>query len=113
MLKSLALKVEVTRGQTSDNNDSQDQSDEDENKDEEFNLMARKFRKSFERVIGKNKAFVGEACSDNEDADELKNDTTCLMETESQKAMTTRDNSPRKSNGRSSCLPELEEDVDG
>ncbi|GJU62780.1 hypothetical protein Tco_1244615 [Tanacetum coccineum] len=40
-LKSLALKVEVTREKTSDDSDSQGGSDEDEAK--EFNLMARNF----------------------------------------------------------------------
>ncbi|GJV34624.1 hypothetical protein Tco_1395024 [Tanacetum coccineum] len=45
-VKSLALKAKVTRGQTSDNSDSQGGSSEDIDKEEEakaFNLMARNF----------------------------------------------------------------------
>ncbi|GJV11592.1 hypothetical protein Tco_1353133 [Tanacetum coccineum] len=42
-VKSLALKAKVTREQTSDDSDSQGESDEDKNKIDEFNLMARNF----------------------------------------------------------------------
>ncbi|GJW50658.1 hypothetical protein Tco_0092009 [Tanacetum coccineum] len=42
-VKSLALKAKVTREQTSDDSDSQGGIDEDEDKTEEFNLMARNF----------------------------------------------------------------------
>nr|GEY08391.1 retrovirus-related Pol polyprotein from transposon TNT 1-94 [Tanacetum cinerariifolium] len=46
-VKSLALKSNVTMEQISYNSDSQDGSDEDE--DEEFNMMARNFRKFFRK----------------------------------------------------------------
>ena len=48
-VKSLALKAKVTRDQTSDVSDSKDGSDEDAEDDEEFNVMARNFRKFFRR----------------------------------------------------------------
>ncbi|GJT67511.1 hypothetical protein Tco_1018991 [Tanacetum coccineum] len=48
-VKSLALKAKVTREQTSDDSDCQDESDEDIDKEEvgAFNLLARNFRKFF------------------------------------------------------------------
>ncbi|GKB21200.1 DUF4219 domain-containing protein [Tanacetum coccineum] len=53
-VKSLALKAKVTREQTSDDSDSQGDSNEDVDEEEEeeaeaFNLMARKFRKFFQK----------------------------------------------------------------
>ncbi|GJZ14382.1 retrovirus-related pol polyprotein from transposon TNT 1-94 [Tanacetum coccineum] len=50
-VKSLALKVKVTREQTSDDSDSQGGSDEDidEEEAEAFNLLARNFRKFFHK----------------------------------------------------------------
>ncbi|GKD08435.1 hypothetical protein Tco_1188120 [Tanacetum coccineum] len=50
-VKSLDLKVKITREQTSDNSDSQGVSDEEEeDKAEEFNLMGRNFQKLFCKV---------------------------------------------------------------
>nr|GEU64957.1 alpha/beta hydrolases superfamily protein [Tanacetum cinerariifolium] len=51
-VKSLALKAKVTREQISDDSDCQDESDEDvdEKEAEEFNLLARNFRKFFRKV---------------------------------------------------------------
>ncbi|GJS92480.1 retrovirus-related pol polyprotein from transposon TNT 1-94 [Tanacetum coccineum] len=51
-VKSLALKAKVTREQTSDDSDRQDESDEDVNKEEEaeaFNLLAWNFCKFFRK----------------------------------------------------------------
>ncbi|GJR36266.1 hypothetical protein Tco_1211950 [Tanacetum coccineum] len=50
-VKSLALKVKVTREQTSDDSDSQEGSDEDIDKEEAeaFNLLERNFRKFFRK----------------------------------------------------------------
>ncbi|GJT48910.1 reverse transcriptase domain-containing protein [Tanacetum coccineum] len=50
-VKSLALKAKVTREQTSNDSDSQGESDEhvDEDEAEEFNLIARNFRKFFRK----------------------------------------------------------------
>ncbi|GJX27076.1 UBN2 domain-containing protein [Tanacetum coccineum] len=51
-VKSLALKANITRGQTSNNSTCQDESDEDE----EINLMAKNFRKLSRKGV---KAFGG------------------------------------------------------
>ncbi|GJX13801.1 retrovirus-related pol polyprotein from transposon TNT 1-94 [Tanacetum coccineum] len=50
-VKSLALKDKVTRDQTSDDSDCQDESDEDidEEESEAFNMLARNFRKFFRK----------------------------------------------------------------
>ncbi|GKB23161.1 hypothetical protein Tco_0862562 [Tanacetum coccineum] len=98
-VKSLALKANITRGQTSNNSTCQDESDEDE----EINLMAKNFKlkkKGYESSRRKrecynygnknhladnypkpnNKALVGVSWSDSEDDDETQNDATCPME---------------------------------
>ncbi|GKA52886.1 hypothetical protein Tco_0746201 [Tanacetum coccineum] len=64
-LKSLALKVKVTREQTSDDSDIQEGSDKDIDKEEAetFNLMARNFRKFFRKVnrFGRGNHFGNDA----------------------------------------------------
>ncbi|GJT70004.1 hypothetical protein Tco_1029290 [Tanacetum coccineum] len=61
-VKSLALKAKVTREQTSDDSNSQGGSDEDvdeEEEAEEFNLMARNFRKFFRKGYSQtSKAYI-------------------------------------------------------
>ncbi|GKD66565.1 putative reverse transcriptase domain-containing protein [Tanacetum coccineum] len=52
-VKSLALKANDTRGQTSSNSIRQDKSDEDE----EINLMAKKFRRIFRKGVKKHNKF--------------------------------------------------------
>ncbi|GKA97357.1 hypothetical protein Tco_0825251 [Tanacetum coccineum] len=77
----IALKANITRGQTSNNSTCQDEIDEDE----EINLMAKNFRKlSCKGVKPNNKAFVGVTWSDSEDGDKSRNDATCLMAIDSQ-----------------------------
>ncbi|GJX74875.1 hypothetical protein Tco_0313470 [Tanacetum coccineum] len=91
-VQSLAHKAKVTKEQTSDDSDSQGGSDEDV--DEAFNLMARYFRKFFQRVIdldveidlamveiGSEEAAEIVA---SEDDNEPQNDATCLMVIDSQ-----------------------------
>ncbi|GJS52220.1 retrotransposon protein [Tanacetum coccineum] len=105
-VKSLALKANVTREQTSDDSDSQGGSDEDideEEKAKAFNLLARNFQKFFRkgnqlrggnrfgnganRKPKENKAFVRGAWSDSEEGDEHQNDATCLMAIDSQEVV--------------------------
>ncbi|GJX15072.1 putative reverse transcriptase domain-containing protein [Tanacetum coccineum] len=91
-VKSLALKANITRGQTSNNSICQDESDEDK----EITLLAKNFRKLSRKVSRcyncgnknhlanncpkpNNKAFVGVTWSDSEDGDEPQNNATCLM----------------------------------
>ncbi|GJY11676.1 hypothetical protein Tco_0380985 [Tanacetum coccineum] len=94
-VKSLALKAKVTREQTSDDSDCQDESDEDvdEEENEAFNLLARNFRKFFRkeghfasecRKPKENTTFMGGAWGDSEDDDEHQNDATRLMVIDSQ-----------------------------
>ncbi|GJZ02267.1 hypothetical protein Tco_0520228 [Tanacetum coccineum] len=89
-VKSLTLKANITRGQTSNNSTCQDESDEDE----EINLMAKNFRKLSRKGVKNhladncpkpnNKAFVRVTWSNSEDGDEPRNDATCIMAIDSQ-----------------------------
>ncbi|GJU01325.1 UBN2 domain-containing protein [Tanacetum coccineum] len=64
-VKSLALEAKVTRGQTSDDSDCKDGSDEDIDEEEEeaeaFNLLARNFRKGSKTTKEKVKSLALEA----------------------------------------------------
>ncbi|GJV49503.1 hypothetical protein Tco_1439715 [Tanacetum coccineum] len=103
--------TKVTRDQTSDDCDSQEESDEDidEEESEAFNLFAKNFHLGKKVVkaqsqrglatIAKghfasecrkpkeNKAFIGRAWSDSEDGDEHQNDATYLMAIDSQEVV--------------------------
>ena len=60
-VKSLALKAKVTSSQASDDSDDQDGGDEeDEMDDEEYNLMAKNFRRFFRKGgnFGRNNRFA-------------------------------------------------------
>ncbi|GJY41595.1 hypothetical protein Tco_0428865 [Tanacetum coccineum] len=99
-INSLALKAKVTREQTNDDSDCQDESDEDVDEEEAkaFNLLARNFRGESSKkkeacynfgIDGhfaseyinpkENKAFLRGAWSDSEDGDEHQNNATCIM----------------------------------
>ncbi|GJT36663.1 putative ribonuclease H-like domain-containing protein [Tanacetum coccineum] len=104
----IALKANVTRGQTSNDSVFQDGSNEDEDEEEEFNSMVKNLWKLFNKRNSKGvgssrgkrncygcgnknhfvddclkakmkKAFFGGAWSDSEDGDQMDKDTTCLM----------------------------------
>nr|GEU45571.1 hypothetical protein [Tanacetum cinerariifolium] len=104
LVKSLALKAKVTRGQTSNDSVCQDGSDEDKDEEEEFSSIVRNLWKLFKKGVGSSRqersyygcgsknhfvddclrakvknVFVGGAWSDSEDGNQIKKDTTCLM----------------------------------
>ncbi|GKD40062.1 hypothetical protein Tco_1260269 [Tanacetum coccineum] len=93
----IALKANITRGQTSNDSVCQDGSDEDEGEEEEFNSIVRNIWKLFKKGNSKNhfvddcpraklkKAFIGGAWSDSDDSDQMEKDATCLMAIGSQK----------------------------
>ncbi|GKB12641.1 hypothetical protein Tco_0846564 [Tanacetum coccineum] len=96
-VKSLAIKAKVTREQTSDDSDSQRGSDEDvdEEEVEAINLMAKNFRKLFQKGdkkhdkfdICKEKTKGSESLRHERDGNKPQNDATCLMAIESQEVL--------------------------
>nr|GEX17039.1 hypothetical protein [Tanacetum cinerariifolium] len=69
-------------GDDSDSQGGSDDDDDEEDEAQEFNLMARNFRKFLKPK--ENKAFVGGAWSDSKDDNDPQKDATCLMAIDSQ-----------------------------